>query len=235
MMIRKLSNDLISMKRKKISDARQWSNNGECVPRHRNCSMISFRLREKGHRLLVNEQRVANVMMIRDIVQWSHLDEKKKDIRCSSMIKHSRMLWLSEKLFSDLIQMKRKKTSNICESSNINECFHRKRNCSMISSRQREKGHRMLVNDQTLENVTLLKVIDQWSHLDEEKTGIGRWLMNKHRRMRSSSEKLFNDLISMKRKWISDVGQWPNYRECYDGKRNRSMISSRWGQKDIGC
>ena len=147
--------------------------------------MISSRWREKGHRMLRNHQTLTNLIIFREIVQWSHLDEEKKDIGCWSIIKHWRISLFWEKFFNDLISMKRKRTSDVAKSSNIDESHHRKRNCSMISSRWREKGHRILVNDETLPNLILLREIVQWSHLDEEKKDIGCWSMIKHWRISS--------------------------------------------------
>ena len=182
----KLFNHLISMKSKRTSDVDQSSHIDECDDDERNCSMISSRWREKGHRMLVNHHTLMNVMMMREIVQWSDLDEEKKDMGCWSMMKHWRMLWWWEKLFDDFISMKRKRTSDVGQWSNIGECVHCQRNCSMISSRWREEGHRMLFNDETLANVTLLREIVQWSDLAEEKKDIGCWSMIKHCRMCSS-------------------------------------------------
>ena len=154
------------MKRKMTSDVVKSSNIDECDDDERNCSMISSRWRKKGHRMLPNHQTLTNVMMIREIVQWSHLDEEKKDIGCCQIIKHWRISSSSEKLFNDLISMKKKRTSDVAKSSNIDESHPGKRNCSMIWSRWREKGHRMLPNYQTLTNLIIVREIVQWSHLD---------------------------------------------------------------------
>ena len=84
----KVLNDLISMKRKTTWGVGEWLNILECVHRKRNFWMILSRWREKGHRMLVNHRTLVNVTVLREIVQWSHLDEKKKDIRCCWMPKN---------------------------------------------------------------------------------------------------------------------------------------------------
>ena len=147
------------MKKKRTSDVAKSSNIDESHPGKRNCSMISSRLREKGHRMLPNHQTLTNLILLREIVQWSDLDEEKKDIGCCQIIKHWRISSLWEKLFNDLISMKRKRTSDVAKSSNIDESHPAKRNCSMIWSRWREKGHRMLPNHQTLPNLMILREI----------------------------------------------------------------------------
>ena len=229
----KFLNDLISMKRKRTSDVGQWSNIGECLHLQRNCSMISSRWREKGHRMLVNDQTLANVFIVREIVQWSHLDEEKKDIGCWSMIKHWRMSSFSEKLFNDLISMKRKRTSDVGQWSNIGECYDDKRNCSMISSRWREKGHRLLANDHTLANIFLLREVHQSSRLDVAKKNSGCWLLSKHWRMSVSYDKVFNDLIPRSRKRTSDNTQWWKISECIHFKWDFSMILSPCREKAL--
>ena len=172
------SNDLISIETEKSADVGQWPNIGESHLVKRNCSMISSRWRAKGHHMLVNHHTLMNVMMMREIVQWSDLDEEKKDIGCWSIITHWWMWWWWEKLFNDFISMKRKTTSDVGQSSNIGECLHLQRNCSMIWSRWREKGHRMLVNHQTLANMFLLREILQSSQLDYEKRANGSfWII----------------------------------------------------------
>ena len=179
----KLFNDPISMTRKTKSDVCQSSNTAECDDAARNCSMTSYRWRQKGHQMLVNDQTLANMMMLREIVQWSNIDEEKKNIGCWSIIKYCRMRWCCEKLFNDLISMKRKRTSDIGQSSNIGECDDAERNCLMIWSWWRRKRHQMLVNHQALTNVFIVREFVQWSHLDEEKRDIRCSSIMKHWRM----------------------------------------------------
>ena len=217
-------NGLISMNRRRTAPVGQWLNIGECGDDERNSSTISYRWREKGHPKFGYDHGLANVFIVREIFRWSNLDVKKKHIECLSMIEHWRMLWWWEKFFNDLIWIKGKETSVVGQWANISECVHCERNSTMICSRWREKGYRMLVNDKTLPNVMMLREIVQLSHLDEEKKGIRCSSMIKHWRMWWWSEKLFNDLISMKRKRTSDVGQWSNIDECVHRQRNSSMI-----------
>ena len=181
--------------------------------------------------MLVNHHTLPNGFILKEIVQWSDLNEENKDIGCCEIVKHSRISSFSEKLFNDLIPMKRKTTSDVGQSSNIGECDDAAGNCLMLWSRRREKGHRMLVNHQTLANAMMLREIVQWSDLNEAKKDIRCWLIIKHWRMWSCSGKLFNDLISMKRKKTYHVGQLSNIGECSNDKRNCSMIWSRWREK----
>ena len=140
----------MSTRRKDTSDLGQWWSIGECDDDDRSFLLISCRWREKGYWMLVYHQTLANVMMVSVIFQWSHLDEEKKDIGCWWMIKDCGICASGEKLFNNLISMKRKKTSDVGEWSNVGECVHGGRNSSMISSRWREKGHRMFVNGERL-------------------------------------------------------------------------------------
>ena len=222
----KFFNDLISMTRQMTSDIRQSSNIGECDDDGSKTSIISSRWREKGHRMSVNDETMANMMMLRDILQWSHLNEEKEDGVCCSILKHWRMCSSCEKFFNDLISMTRKRTSDIGQSSKIGECDDDGCKTSMISSRWKEKEHRMLVNDQTLANVMMLRGTLQWPHLVEEKKGIGCWSMIKHWRMWWCWEKFFNELISIKRQRTSDVGKWSNICDCDNDERNSCMIWS---------
>ena len=188
-------------------------------------------MKRKGHRVFVNDQWLANFMIVIGIVQWSNLDVESRDIGCWSMLKHWRMCSSWEACFNDVISMKRKRTSEVGRWENIGECVDRMRNSWMISYRWRENEQRMFSNDQRFANAMMMRELFQWSDLDEEKKDIGCWSMIKHWRMWWWWEKLFNDFISMKRKQTSDVGQCSTIGECDDDELNSSMISSRRGGK----
>ena len=144
------------LKWKSTSHVGPLSNICECYHYKRYCWVISSWGIEKGHWMLVNDQTLANVFIFREIVQRSYLDYERKGIGCWSMIKHWRMCSSSEILFNNLISMKRKRTSDVGQWSSIGECVHLCRICSIIWFRWRERGHGMLVNDQTLANVFII-------------------------------------------------------------------------------
>ena len=174
--------------------------------------------------MLVNDKTLPNVIMLREIVQWANLDEEKNDIGCCWILTHCRMCSSSEKFFNDLFSMERKTASDVAGSWNSGKCVHRVRNSSMISSAWREKGHPIFGSHQALANAMMMGARLQWSHLVEEKKDIGCWSMIKHWRMWWCWEKLFNDLISMKRKTTWDVAGSSNVAECVHRQRNSSMI-----------
>ena len=162
---------------------------------------MSSRWREKAHRTLVNDQTLAYLIIFREILQWPHLDEDKRDIRSSSMIKKGivfilttihqwshldqeknhfgrwsmikywRMFWWWERFFNAVISMKTKNTSDVPQWSNIGKPHHFLKNSTIISTRSTEKANRMLANDQTFPNVLIFTEILQWFQLDEEKKG----------------------------------------------------------------
>ena len=121
-------NDLNSMKRKSTSDLRLWSNIGQYVHHEGNSSIIYSWWREKGHPMWVNHKTLANVFIVREILQWSHLDEEKKYIGRWSIIKHSRICSLWQKFFNDLISIKRKRPSDVWQRWNFRECVRRQGN-----------------------------------------------------------------------------------------------------------
>ena len=76
--------------------------------------------------------------------------------------------------------MSRKTISDGGQLWNMVEIYRRKENSKMISSGWREKGHGMFVNNETLLEFMILREILKWSHLYEEDSYIGWWLMMKH-------------------------------------------------------
>ena len=181
--------------------------------------------------MLVNDQTFANVLMMGETLQWSTFDEQKKDIGCWSMKQHYPMPWWWEKFFNDPISMKTKWISDVDKSSNIGECHDDESNSSVISSWWRRKGFCMFRYDQILANVFILSEILRSSHLHEKKKDIRCSSMDKHWKIFSSSEKVFNHLISVKGKGTSDLDEWSKTSECVHRQSNSSLISSRSREK----
>ena len=142
--------------------------------------MIPFPWREKAPWMLVNKERLAKLIIVKDILKWSHLDESKNYIGGWSMMIHCGNESSSEKFQNDLIWINTKSRSDVGEPSNTGESDNTKRNSKMTSSRRRNKVHCTLVNDETLAKFILLREILKWSHFDQKKKYIGCWSTMKY-------------------------------------------------------
>ena len=142
--------------------------------------MISFWWREKKHSTLVNDQTLFKFTMFKEILKWPNFDQEKKSIVLCSNIKYYRNPSSSDKFQIDIILMKRKRTYDIGQWSNIIKIHHDERNSKTISLPKREKEHRALANDQILFKFTIFKEILKWSHFHEQKTNIASCSITKH-------------------------------------------------------
>ena len=75
------------MKKKGTTDVGPWWKIVEIHDDERNSKMVSFGRKEKVHWMLVNDEILLKFTMVREILKWSHFDEKKRYIGCWSMRK----------------------------------------------------------------------------------------------------------------------------------------------------
>ena len=113
----------------------------------------------------------------------------------------------------------------------MSETHHITTNSRMISFRWREKVDLMSVNHRTCVKFIILRKNLKSSYLDEVKRYMRCYQMIRDWWNSSLWEQFYNDSISMKKRSISDVGQWWNIGEIHHDERNSKMISCWWRGK----
>ena len=184
----KSENDPIFMNRKSTSNVGQWWKIDKTHPAthvaavDKNFKMISCWWREKVHGMLVNDEILLKLsLLLTEILKWSHFDDEKKYIGCSSMMNdwwNSPFFWWSILKWS-LFDEEKKYIG--CQSM-MKDCWNSSscwsccwEHYKMISFCWREKVHVMLVDDGRFFKFMLLRSNLNWSHFDEEKKYMGCW------------------------------------------------------------
>ena len=218
------------MKRTWTSDVGQWWNIVEIHHDERNSKMIWFWWRENEHQTLVNDEILLKFIMMREILKWSDFDEENKEYW--TLVNDGNIVEIhhdERNSKTDLILMKRKRTSDVGQWWNIVEIHHDERNSKMIWFWWREKERLILMKRKRILDVGQCWNIVEIHHDGRNSKMIWFWWREKEH------QTLVNDEILLKFIIFREILKWSDFDEENKNIGRWSMMeycwNSSWWQK----